>query len=343
MSDINKLVRENIRGLTPYSSARDEYSGIQGVFLDANENPYGILNRYPDPYQKKLKSAISKLKGIDKEYIFVGNGSDEIIDLTLRIFGNPGRDKVMTFPPTYGMYETSAEVNDLEVIKVPLNENFQIDINSAEKYFDDENLKVIFICSPNNPTGNCIHYESIEYIIRRFSGIILLDEAYSDFSEKPSFLKKTEKYQNLIVMQTFSKALGLAAVRIGMAFTNPEIIHYYNKIKPPYNVSTINQKAALEKLSEGIDYRKQVREIVSERERVAAEIKKLPVTLKVFPSDANFLLVKVTDANHIYNKLINNDIIVRNRSSLVENCLRITIGTQYENDLLLQALKNISV
>ncbi len=343
MTDISKLVRENIRNLQPYSSARDEYSGKPGVFLDANENPYGTLNRYPDPYQQKLKTELARHKGIDREYLFIGNGSDEIIDLTLRIFGNPGSDSIMIFPPTYGMYEVAASINNLKVIKVPLNENFQIDINSAEKYFGDENLKVIFICSPNNPTGNSMHPESIEYIIRNFSGIVLLDEAYSDFSDKPSFLKKTEKYRNLIVMQTFSKALGLAAARIGIAVTNPEIISYFNKVKPPYNVSTINQKAALEKLSEGIDYRKQVKEIIRERERVAEEIKKLPVTVKVFPSDANFLLVRVTDANAIYNKLISNDIIVRNRSSLVENCLRITIGTHYENDLLLEALKNISL
>jgi len=343
MSDIEKLVRENIRKLTPYSSARDEYKGKTGVFLDANENPWGTLNRYPDPYQQKLKELISKQKGIEKEYIFIGNGSDEIIDLTLRIFGNPGIDKIMTFPPTYGMYEVSAAINDLEVIKVPLDEDFQIDVNAAEKYFGDEKLKVIFICSPNNPTGNCMNPERIEYILGRFEGIVLLDEAYSDFSRKPSFLKKIKNYPNLIVMQTFSKALGLAAARIGIAFADPRIIGYFNKVKPPYNVSTINQKAALDKLTENSDYRNQVLELISERERVAEEIKKLPVTVKVFPSDANFLLVKVTNANQIYNKLINNDIIVRNRTSAVENCLRITIGTPYENNLLLEALKSIDV
>lgn len=343
MTNIGKLVRENIKKLVPYSSARDEYSGKQGVFLDANENPYGNLNRYPDPYQQKLKTAVARHKGIDKDFMFIGNGSDEIIDLTLRIFGNPGIDKILVFPPTYGMYEVSAAINDLRVIKVPLNENFQIDINLAEQYLDDENLKVIFICSPNNPTGNSMHPESIEYLIKKFNGIVLLDEAYSDFSEKPSFIKKVEKYPNLTVMQTFSKALGLAAVRIGLAFANPEIIQYYNKVKPPYNVSTINQKAALEKLKEGIDYRNQVREIIRERKRMTEEIRKLSLTVKVFPSDANFLLVKVTDADHIYRKLVNNDIIVRNRSALVENCLRITVGTHYENDLLLEALKNISL
>ncbi len=342
MSDIEKLVRENIRKLTPYSSARDEYKGKTGIFLDANENPWGTLNRYPDPYQQKLKELISKQKGIEREYIFIGNGSDEIIDLTLRIFGNPGIDKVMNFPPTYGMYEVSAAINDLEVIKVPLDENFQINVNAAEKYFGDEKLKVIFICSPNNPTGNCMNPEKIEYILGRFEGIVLLDEAYSDFSRKTSLLKKIKNYPNLIVMQTFSKALGLAAARIGIAFADPLIIGYFNKVKPPYNVSTVNQKAALDKLAENSDYRNQVRELINERERVAEEIKKLPVTVKVFPSDANFLLVKVTNANLIYNKLINNDIIVRNRTSAVENCLRITIGTPYENNLLLEALKSIT-
>ncbi len=342
MSDIEKLVRENIRKLTPYSSARDEYKGKTGIFLDANENPWGTLNRYPDPYQQKLKELISKQKGIEREYIFIGNGSDEIIDLTLRIFGNPGIDKVMTFPPTYGMYEVSAAINDLEVIKVPLDENFQINVNAAEKYFGDEKLKVIFICSPNNPTGNCMNPERIEYILGRFEGIVLLDEAYSDFSRKTSLLKKIKNYPNLIVMQTFSKALGLAAARIGIAFADPLIIGYFNKVKPPYNVSTVNQKAALDKLAENSDYRNQVSELINERERVAEEIKKLPVTVKVFPSDANFLLVKVTNANLIYNKLINNDIIVRNRTSAVENCLRITIGTPYENNLLLEALKSIT-
>lgn len=343
MPDISKLVRENIRNLTPYSSARDDYKGKPGVFLDANENPYGKLNRYPDPYQQKLKEAITRLKGIDNEYLFTGNGSDEIIDLTLRIFVKPGKEKVMIFPPTYGIYEVSAAINDLEVIKVPLTGNFQIDISEAEKYFGDPALKVIFICSPNNPTGNSMHPESIGYIISRFNGIVLLDEAYSDFSDKPSFLRKVMEFPNLIVMQTFSKALGLAAARVGMAFANPEIIHYFNKAKPPYNVSALNQQAALDKLAGGTEYRSQVREIVRERERVAAEIKKLPATIKVFPSDANFLLVKVTNANLIYEKLISNDIIVRNRSSLVENCLRITIGTQYENDLLLEALKSITL
>ncbi|HPC99578.1 MAG TPA: histidinol-phosphate transaminase [Bacteroidales bacterium] len=343
MMDIEKLVRENIRRLTPYSSARDDYKGKPGVFLDANENPYGTLNRYPDPYQQELRSAVARQKGVDNKCLFIGNGSDEIIDLTLRIFGNPGTDKVMIFPPTYGMYEVSANINDLGIVRVPLNENFQINVTEAEKHFSDSSIKVMFICSPNNPTGNCMHPENIEYLVSQFRGIVLLDEAYSDFSDKPSFIRKTERYPNLVVMQTFSKAMGLAAARIGMAFADPAIIRYFNKVKPPYNVSGINQKAALSKIAEGISFRDQVKEIIRERERMAGEIRKLPLTRKVFPSDANFLLVKVTDADMIYEKLVNNDIIVRNRSSVVENCLRITIGTPNENDLLLEALKSISV
>ena len=234
--------------LTPYSCARDEFQGSSGIFMDANENPYGNLNRYPDPYQKELKNSVSQFKGIEEEKIFLGNGSDEIIDLCFRIFCNPGIDKALTFTPTYGMYEVSAAVNDVKVIKIPLNDNFQIDLRKTEPFLSDKNLKLIFICSPNNPTGNAMNYSDVEYIISKFSGIVVIDEAYIDFSEKPSFIKLIGKYNNLIVMQTFSKAFGLASVRVGMAFSDPEIIQYFNKVKPPYNISTINQKAALVKI-----------------------------------------------------------------------------------------------
>jgi histidinol-phosphate aminotransferase len=343
MPDINKLVRENVKRLTPYSSARDDYSGSTGIFLDANENPFGNLNRYPDPYQHKLKSALIRLKGVNKESVFLGNGSDEIIDLAFRVFCNPGTDKAMIFPPTYGMYEVSAYVNDIEVIKVPLNIDFQIDIKKAAPFLKDPYLKLIFICSPNNPTGNSMNSESIDYIIQNFKGIVVLDEAYSDFSEKPSFITMVDRYPNLIVMQTFSKALGLAAARIGIAFSNPDILQYFNRIKPPYNISTINQQAALHKLSENIDYMDQVEQIKTERERLKAELLKLRMTENIFPSDANFLLVKVKDANFIYNYLVNNNIIVRNRSSMVSNCLRITVGTIEENDKLIEALKKVII
>jgi histidinol-phosphate aminotransferase len=341
MFDINNLVRENVRKLTPYSSARDEYRGKSGVFMDANENPYGKLNRYPDPYQRELKTVISKIKGIDEDKIFLGNGSDEIIDLCFRVFCNPGNDKVLTFTPTYGMYEVSASVNDIEVVKIPLNGNFQIDTGKTEKLFSDNNLKLIFICSPNNPTANSMGYSDVEYIISKFKGIIVIDEAYIDFSEKPSFISLVNKYPNLVVMQTFSKAFGLAAVRVGMAFSNPKIVRYFNKVKPPYNISTINQVAVLEKLDLFKQFKLQVFRIKKERERLSAVLSEMKLVEKVFPSDANFLLVKVKNASFIYNELIKRNIIIRNRSNMVENCIRITIGTKSENEKLIKALKSI--
>jgi histidinol-phosphate aminotransferase len=343
MFEINKLIRENVKRLTPYSCARDDYKGSSGVFLDANENPFGNLNRYPDPYQQKLKAAICRTKGVDEKSLFLGNGSDEIIDLCFRVFCDPGVDMSMIFPPTYGMYEVSASVNDVTVIKVKLDSDFQIDIKEVEKHIKDEKLKLIFICSPNNPTGNSMNQNDIEYLIQNFTGIVILDEAYSDFTDEPSFIEKISRYPNLIVMQTFSKALGLAAVRIGMAFSNPAIIQYFNRIKPPYNISTINQEAALKKWEERNLVKQQVGEIKKERERLASELAGLDITDHVFPSDANFLLIKVKNADYIYNHLINNKIIVRNRSSLVYNCLRITVGTKNENDKLVNALKRITL
>jgi len=343
MVDIKKLVRENVLRLTPYSCARDEFKGSSGVFMDANENPYGNLNRYPDPYQKELKKEVSKLKGISEEKIFLGNGSDEIIDLCFRIFCNPGSDSALMFTPTYGMYEVSASVNDVKVIKVPLNGSFQIDIGRTEPFLSDNKLKLIFICSPNNPTSNAMNYSDVEYLISKFNGIVVIDEAYIDFSEKPSFMKLIGKYPNLILMQTFSKAFGLAAVRVGMAFADPDIIGYFNKLKPPYNISTINQKAALAKFRKLDEYNRQVQKIKAERERLAKILKKMKITEMVYPSDANFLLVKVKDANYIYNTLIDKNIIVRNRSSVIENCIRITVGKPNENNILIKALNSISI
>jgi histidinol-phosphate aminotransferase len=343
MIDLKKLVRENVIKLTPYSCARDEFKGKTGIFMDANENPYGNLNRYPDPYQKELKNAISKIKGIEDEKIFLGNGSDEIIDLCFRVFCNPGVDKALTFIPTYGMYAVSASVNDVEVLKVSLNEFFQIDLKNAEPLFSDKNLKMVFICSPNNPTANSMNYKDVEYIIKKFQGIVVIDEAYIDFSEKPSFIKLVGKYPNLIVMQTFSKALGLAAVRVGMAFSNPQIIMYLNKLKPPYNISAINQKAALKKLGQIEQSKIQVFRIKKERERLSSILSRMNIVEKIYPSDANFFLVKVKNADYIYNTLVNKNIIIRNRSSVVDNCLRITIGKRSENDKLVTALKDISL
>jgi histidinol-phosphate aminotransferase len=341
--DIKKLVRKSVLKIIPYSSARDDYKGKTGIFMDANENPFGKLNRYPDPYQRELKAAISKLKGITAGRIFLGNGSDEIIDLCFRIFCNPGTDKVLIFTPTYGMYEVSASINDVEVLKVTLNENFQIDLLRTIPLLSDKTIKLVFICSPNNPTSNSMNYDDVERILSSFRGIVIIDEAYIDFSEKPSLLSLTDIYPNLIIMQTFSKALGLAAARIGMAFSNPDIIHYFNKLKPPYNISTINQQAALKKLWNTKETEEQVAKIKKERDRLSSSLLKMKVTEKVFPSDANFLLVKVIDANLVYDFLIKKNIITRNRSSVVDKCLRITVGKRSENNKLINALKTISI
>ncbi len=343
MVDVNKLVRENVIQLIPYPCARDEFNGDAGIFMDANENPFGNLNRYPDPYQRELKVAISKIKGISDEKIFLGNGSDEIIDLCFRIFCNPGIDKALIFSPTYGMYEVSASVNDIKVVKVPLDENFQIDLDRVKPLLSDKNLKLIFVCSPNNPSGNSMNYSDIEYIITNFKGIVIIDEAYIDFSDSPSFINMVDTYPNLIVMQTFSKAFGLAAARVGMAFSNPSVIQYFNKLKPPYNISTINQIAVLQKLKNIKKYKSQVSKIKKEKERLSARLKKMKLTEKVWPSNANFLLVRVKNANFIYNELINQSIIVRNRSSVVDDCLPITIGTPSENNKLIKALNTISI
>jgi histidinol-phosphate aminotransferase len=343
MVDLKKLVRENVLKLTPYSCARDDFKGKTGIFMDANENPYGNLNRYPDPYQRELKTAISKIKGIKEEKIFLGNGSDEIIDLCFRVFCNPDLDKALIFTPTYGMYEVSASVNDIEVVKIPLTGSFQIDLEKTKTYFSDKNLKLVFICSPNNPTSNSMNYQDVESLIINFNGIVVIDEAYIDFSEKPSFIKLVNKYSNLIVMQTFSKAFGLAAVRVGMAFSHPDIVQYFNKLKPPYNISSINQKAALCKLDQLEQYKNQVVRIKKERERLSEILSTIDIVEKVYPSDANFLLVRVKNANYIYNALVSRNIIVRNRNKLVDNCVRITVGKKSENNQLISALKSISI
>jgi len=341
MFDINLLVRDNVRALIPYSSARDEFQGKEGVFLDANENSYGQLNRYPDPYQKELKSQISRINKVPEENIFLGNGSDEIIDLAYRTFSRPRIDKALAFTPTYGMYEVCAGINDITFIKVPLTDKFQIDKDKAASALDDPFLKLIFICSPNNPTGNSINYADIESVIAGSRCIVLIDEAYSDFSGNQSFKNMTDKYPNLIVMQTFSKAFGLAAARIGMAFTNQQIVRYFNKLKPPYNISSLNQKAAIRQL---IKYEKsmdQVRRIIRERERLKEALGKLKIVEKIFPSDANFLLVKIRDPDYVYNTLVERNIIVRNRSRIIPGCLRITVGTRSENNRLLTELNRI--
>ena len=339
--NINNLVRANIKALKPYSSARDEFKGTADVFLDANENPFGELNRYPDPQQSKIKEKLSAIKSVETNQIFIGNGSDEVIDLAFRIFCEPGKDKVLTFTPTYGMYDVSANINNIEVIKQPLINDFQINLNQLQPYLDFEDVKIIFICSPNNPTGNSINTEDIEYIIENFNGIVIVDEAYIDFSSQASFIKNINKYNNLIVSQTFSKAWGLAGVRVGVAYASEAIVALYNRVKPPYNVSTLNQEAVLECLNNQSEVSKNIDIILSERTKLKDALNQLDIVKKIYPTDANFLLVEVDNADKTYQYLIDKKVIIRNRNTQVENCIRITVGTAVENQKLIEALKNI--
>ncbi|NLJ43591.1 MAG: histidinol-phosphate transaminase [Bacteroidales bacterium] len=343
MVDIDSLVRENIKRLIPYSCARDEYKGESGIFLDANENPYGTLNRYPDPYQRRLKSAISRIKKIPQENIFLGNGSDEIIDLCYRAFCNPGKDKALAFTPSYGMYEVSSGINDVGLVKIPLDDDFQIDLEAVEPHLGDPYLKLIFICSPNNPTGNSMDPSRVESIISRFRGIVVIDEAYIDFAEQPSFLTLLDRYNNLIVMQTFSKAMGMAAVRVGMAFMDTSIVNIFNKLKPPYNISSINQNAVLEAIRKNDSVLKKVERIRLERARLDRNLKTLDIVEKVYPSDSNFLLVKTKNADLIYSFLVGKGIIVRNRNKVVPGCIRITVGTMRENNALIKTMRQIKI
>ena len=339
---IDELVRKNIRVLAPYSSARDEYSGKEGFFLDANENPFGIYNRYPDPYQPALKQKLAEIKNTNPETIFIGNGSDEIIDLAFRVFCEPKQDKALTFVPTYGMYEVSANINDVELIQLPLNENFQIEKKDLEPYFLDDFLKLIFICSPNNPTGNLLKTEDIEFILEKFTGIVIIDEAYIDFCEQPSFITKISKYPNLIIIQTLSKAWGMAGIRLGIGYMNEEILSYYNRVKAPYNISVINQQTAMEVLNNEEKFTQEVRAILIEKQRLIQNLSELKMIKKTFPSDANFLLVEVENAGELYGKLIEKKIIIRNRNSVIKNCVRISVGTFEENEELLNALKELN-
>ena len=341
-NNIKNLVRKNILNLAPYSSARDEYEGTEGVFLDANENPFGTYNRYPDPQQNKLKQRLSEIKKVKPNQIFLGNGSDEVIDLAFRIFCEPNKDKAFTFTPTYGMYEVSANINSVELIKVPLNMEFQIDRKSIQPYFSDPNLKLIFICSPNNPSGNLIQSGDIKFILENFEGIVIIDEAYVDFCPEATFASKLAKYPNLIISQTLSKAWGLAGLRLGIALMNEELLSFYNKVKAPYNISSVNQKVALEALNKADEFEENLQKILTEKAKLIQELKMIKMVKKIYPSDANFLLVEVENANEVYSKLIDKQIIIRNRNSVVENCVRITVGTAEENIKLINALKSIS-
>ena len=343
MKPLQELTRPNIWTLKPYSSARDEYNGAEAsVFLDANENPYNQPNnRYPDPLQRELKNLIAPIKKVRSEQIFLGNGSDEAIDLVYRAFCRPGIDNVVAIEPTYGMYQVCADVNDVEYRKVVLDADFQFKADDLLKASDD-NTKLIFLCSPNNPTGNNLSHPEIEKLLREFPGLVIVDEAYSDFSSAPSFLRKLDSYPNLIVLQTFSKAWGCAAIRLGMAFASPEIIGLLSKIKYPYNVNRLTQQEAIQMMQKYYQIQRWVESLLEERGHLMKEFSKLPCCKHIYPSDANFFLTRVTDAKKIYNYLVGKGIIVRNRTNvtLCKDCLRITIGTRPENDMLLEALKD---
>lgn len=335
MTDIKALIRPNILALKPYSSARDDFEGEEAVFLDANELPFGNLNRYPDPYQRMLKSKLSQLKEIAAENIFLGNGSDEVIDLALRIFCIPGKDRAIVCPPTYGMYEVSAGINHLEVLRIPLTENFQLNVDEILK----TEAKMVFLCSPNNPTGNTLQH--LETIIRNFKGIVFLDEAYIDFSEQPSLLQKVNSYPNLIVSQTLSKAWGKAAIRIGIAYADKEIITFFNKVKPPYNVSQLNQNEAIQTIEKADDFYSNRQKVLEQRSWLLEQLAELEQIENIYPTDANFVLVKAKNANAMYHQLIESKIVVRNRHFVVENCLRITVGEANENAQLIETLKKM--
>ena len=344
MKSLEELCRPNIWSLAPYSSARNEYAGREArVFLDANENPYNNpFNRYPDPLQLEVKAAISKVKGVPVENIFLGNGSDEAIDLPYRCFCRPGIDNVVAIEPTYGMYKVCADINDVEYRPVLLDEHYQI---SAEQLLCacDDKTKMIWLCSPNNPTGNSLIRDEIVRTIEGFDGIVIVDEAYSDFSAQPTLRSELQKYPNLIVLNTMSKAWGCAAIRLGMAFASQEIIGLFNKVKYPYNVNILTQRQALEALSDPFQVDKWVRMLKLERDRMIEAFKLLPTCVQVYPTDANFFLAKMTDAQGIYDYLVDKGVIVRNRTrvKLCQNCLRITIGTKTENNELIAALRQM--
>ena len=344
MKDLKEIVRKNIYSLKPYSSARNEFKGEASIFIDANENPYDTpYNRYPDPLQQQVKEKISALKGVPVENIFLGVGSDEPIDLLYRIFCEPQKDNVVALEPTYGMYAVCADINNVEYRKVSLKENYQF---SADDLLaaTDENSKIIWLCSPNNPTGNALDAAEIEKVLKNFGGIVAVDEAYIDFSSQPSYLKVLKEYPNMVVLQTFSKAWGSAGVRLGMAFASEDIIKIFNKVKYPYNVNVLTQRYAIKLLDNFSQVEKKVKAILKNREKLEKQLAKVKCIKKVYPTDANFILVKTIDSDAIYKYLIENGIVARNRNgiTLCDNCLRITVGTAEENKQVIAALKNFS-
>jgi len=349
MFDLEKLVRQNVKNLTAYSSARKEFSGAAQIFLDANENSFGSplpenYNRYPDPLQTEIKEKIAEWNDVEATEIFVGNGSDEAIDLLFRIFCRPQIDNVLICPPTYGMYEVSAEINDVEIKRANLTANFELDFAAVNEAID-ENTKLIFICSPNNPTGNSFERERILDLAKAFQGIVVVDEAYIHFSGEKPFVAEIKNVPNLIVLQTFSKAWGLAGLRVGLAFADEKIIEFFNKVKPPYNVSQIAQTTILQALANKSQVETTIEKIISERGKLIENLGNFPFVTKIFPSDANFILVKTIDAEKIYKFLLDEKIVVRNRNNveLCLGCLRITVGTPPENTALIEALKKIKL
>jgi len=343
--NINNLIRKNVAGLKPYSSARDEFK--QGdskmVFLDANENPFETgVNRYPDPQQRELKEQLGKIKGIPTENILLGNGSDEVLDLIFRAFCEPGKDNIITLPPTYGMYQVLAEINNIENREVLLTDDFQPNVSKILNKVDD-NTKLIFLCSPNNPTGNSFSEEKILEILNNFNGLVVIDEAYIDFSESESWIRKLNENPNLVVTQTLSKAYGMAGIRLGICYASAEIIQILNKIKPPYNVNELTQKRALERVVDVNSVKKEIADILMERNKLLKALLYVNFIEKIYKSDANFILIKVDNAKLRYDQLLKKGIVIRNRTtqSLCENTLRLTVGTAEENRQLIEAFQNL--
>ena len=337
---LENLIRTNVKTLNPYSSARDEFSGTSSIFLDANENPYDNgVNRYPDPQQWKLKERLSEIKGIAKKNMILGNGSDEVIDLLLRAFCEPGQDKLIICKPTYGMYQVAAQINDLKICELELDANFQPDVKAI---LENNDAKLLFICSPNNPTGNLIDNEILRELLDQFNGLIVLDEAYIDFVADASMLNELCKYPNLVILQTLSKAWGMAGIRLGMGFASIDIIEVLNKIKPPYNVNVLTQDKALELLKDEKCFEKEVELLLQEKKWLSEELRSFTFVEKVFPSQANFILIRVKDANELYQFLVEKGIVIRNRTNVsqLRNCLRISVGTKTENQNLFAALKD---
>jgi histidinol-phosphate aminotransferase len=336
---LENLIRTNLKTLTPYSSARDEFSGTSSIFLDANENPFDNgVNRYPDPQQWELKERLAEIKNISAKQMILGNGSDEIIDLLMRAFCQPSEDKVVFCKPSYGMYKVAAQINDLRIAELELDSNFQPDVKTI---LENNDAKLLFLCSPNNPTGNLIDKKVLARLLSEFKGVIVLDEAYIDFASDASMVKELNNYPNLVILQTLSKAWGMAGIRLGIGLASVEIIEVLNKIKPPYNVNTLTQDKALELLSCEETYQEKVNTLLEEKNSMLNELRRLSFVKKVFPSQANFILIRVENANRLYDYIIDNGIVIRNRTTvtLLENCLRISIGTPEENQQLLEVLK----